>query len=149
MDLFDKALDHVRRAQSPAVLARQRQDGGRVLDTAFEHLQRVWSFFLKLIIRCTEGRSGLFRALRFQDPVQPLVHLVVAGPWRLIDHVPPEVRLTTLPAPREALGNGFFEPLVRIGGHKLNPGEATLFEIGRFQAAPVSPKVTSRPRISR
>jgi hypothetical protein len=106
-DLLDEALQHVGRAESPAVLLRQSEHGGRLVEAVLKCPKGRGSLLFQLLSEVVKSGSSLFLRRGFQNLVEHLVHLISVIGGRLVQDIPPEVRLTPLPdKTREGLLQG-------------------------------------------
>ncbi|MCS3675821.1 hypothetical protein GGP66_003271 [Salinibacter ruber] len=102
---------------------------GRLVEAGLKCPKGRRRLLFEALFEVVESGSSLFLSGGFQDLVEHLVHLVSVVGGRLVQDVPPEVRLTPLPDEAwEALLKGLFESFVRVAGCQLHAGEPSLLE---------------------
>lgn len=138
---LDEPFNHVARPKALPIFFREGHHGGSVEDPLLKDLKSIWSFVTELRGELLKLPLGLLLRVCLKNLVEQPVHSVLVVGGSFIDHVPPKVRLTSLPdTTRKCLLQGRLQAIVRVAGGKLYVGEASAkgSSSSSFQLSPVS-----------
>lgn len=118
------------RSEPPAVLLGQGQHSSCLKKTLFQNVEGSRSLLFQLLSALFESLLGLLLGVGLENLIEQLVHPIAITSGRLVQNIPPEVGLASLPdAPREGRSEGGLKPFMSVTGGKLHSLKPTGLQI--------------------
>ncbi len=112
------------------MLLRQGQHGCCFKKPPFQNVEGSRSLLFQLLSALFESLLGLLLGVGLENLIEQLVHPIAITSGRLVQNIPPEVGLTSLPdAPREGRSEGGLKPFMSVTGGKLHSLKPTGLQI--------------------